>query len=206
MNTFPKISLWKNEAVIENSRTYYQRSWNYDPLLWDVLAQVMDFGNPELLYHSIRVANLAAQIARRLGLTDEQVELIIRASLFHDIGKLGLSPVVLSKPGPLTPIEYESIKTHPDVGAALLQECPDLRTLISIVRHHHEFFNGKGYPDRICGSQIEIEARIISIADAIDAMGSERPYRKALLLSQIILELRRCAGTQFDPHVAEIAI
>lgn len=206
MDAIPKKSLWNNESANENRRPYRQRSWKYDPLLWDRLAQVMDLANPELLHHSIRVANLAAKIAQRLGLTEKQVELIIRVSLFHDIGKLGLSQTILSKPGPLAPLEYESIKTHPDLGAALLRECSDSHSLIPIVRHHHEYFDGNGYPDGIRGSQIEIEARIISIADAIDSMRSERPYRQALSLPQIIRELRRCAGTQFDPLVVETAI
>lgn len=205
MNTFPNVGFGKNN-FIGKDKIFYQRMWKSDHLSWDVLAQVMDHGNPELLSHSIRVAELAAKIARSWGLTDNQVELIIRASLFHDIGKLGIPQSILSKPGALTPVEYESIKTHPNLGAALLQECPDTLSLIPIVRHHHEFFNGMGYPDGIGGNKIEIEARIISVADAIDAMSSSRPYRQVLSSKQIILELRRCAGTQFDPIVVKTAI
>lgn len=203
MNTSLKAGFWNSSSPVDQAKINRRKLWKYDPLLWNVLAQVMDLGNPVLLSHSNRVADLAALIARRLGLTEEQVELIIRASLFHDIGKLALSQTILSKPGPLTPSEYGSVKVHPDLGAALLQECTDSHSLIPIVRHHHEFFDGRGYPDRICGEGIELEARIISVADAVDVMSSDQPYRRALPHRQIIRELQRCSGTQFDPCVVE---
>lgn len=206
MSTIQEVILQTNETIIRSGTAYHQRSWKSDARLWDVLARVMDLSNHDLLNHSIRVSNFAAQIARRLGLTIEAVELIIRASLFHDIGKLAISQSILAKPGSLTPKEYRIVKTHTELGAALLQECSDACQLIPIVRHHHEFFNGKGYPDRISGHEIEIEARIISVADAIDTMNSDRPYRRALPIQQIITELHKSAGTQFDPLVVEAAI
>jgi len=196
----------KNEDVKSHNRVTYQRTWKYDPVLWDVLIQVMSFGTPDLLNHSVRVANLAVKIAQRLGLDQKQIELIIKASLFHDIGKLGVSQKILSKPGRLTPKEYEIVKTHPDVSAALVQECSDSNTLIPILRHHHEFYCGRGYPDKISGNQIEIEARILSVADAMDAMMSDQPYRRRLKKQQIITELQQYTGIQFDPAVVEPAI
>jgi putative two-component system response regulator len=196
----------KPDAFLRKGGLYRSRTWKYDKDLWDVLARVMELGNPDLLNHSLRVADFASKIARRLGLPDAQVGLIFRASLFHDIGKLGVSPAILSKPGSLTPNEYEIVKGHPELGEILLRECFDSRQLIPIVRHHHEHFNGKGYPDRIAGEQIPIEARILSVAEAIDSMSSNRPYCRLFSRRQVIGELERCSATQFDPAVVEAAV
>ena len=179
---------------------------NLNEGLLDTLAEIIDLRDPYVLGHSRGVTNLGTKIAKRIGLHEKQVELVRKGSLLHDIGKLGISQDILAKPGPLTAEEYEIIKTHPKLGAALLEKSPHLRPLIPIVRHHHEFFNGKGYPDKISGNQIAIEARIVSVADAIEAMITDRPYRKARSIEYIIAELQRCSGTQFDPLVTEAAI
>lgn len=102
--------------------------------------------------------------------------------------------------------EYSIIKNHPAIGTSLLQKSLHLRTLIPIVSQHHEFYNGEGYPNRLAGNQISIEARIVSVPDAVEAMSSDRPYRRARPIDYIIKELQRCAGTQFGPHVADVAI
>ena len=174
--------------------------------LLDTLAEIIDLRDPYVLGHSRGVTDLGTKIARRLGLHEKQVELVRKGGLLHDIGKLGISQEILAKPFHLTPEEFEVIKTHPILGATLLEKSPHLRTLIPIVRHHHEFYNGEGYPDKIAGNQIAIEARIISVADAIEAMSSDRTYRKARAPEYIIAELQRCAHTQFDPLVTEAAI
>ncbi len=166
----------------------------------------MGLRNPYLLDHSIGVASFAMRLSRRLGFPHHQVNLIIKASLLHDIGKLSLPGTLLSKPTFLTAAEYEMVKMHPEVGAALLTEHPDTHALTRIVRHHHERFDGQGYPDQIAGDQIEIETRVISIADTVDAMRTNRPYRRALSLEQIIVELHGHANTQFDPYLVEPAI
>jgi HD-GYP domain-containing protein (c-di-GMP phosphodiesterase class II) len=145
-------------------------------------------------------------IAMKMGLNPKQVELIRKGSLLHDVGKLGISMDILAKPGPLSDLEYKKIKDHPEIGARVLEMNPSLRLLIPIVRHHHEFYNGKGYPDGLSGRQIPIEARIVSVADAMEAMASDRPYRKARSNQYIIDEIKRFAGTQFDPKVVEQAI
>ena len=175
-------------------------------VLLDTLAEIIDLRDPYVLGHSRGVTELATKIARRLGLHEKQVELVRKGSLLHDIGKLGISQEILAKPARLTSEEYEVIKTHPKLGAALLEKSPHLRPLIPIVHHHHEFYNGEGYPDKIAGNQIAIEARIVSVADAIEAMSSDRPYRKSRNTEYIIEELKRCSGTQFDPLVTEAAI
>jgi HD-GYP domain-containing protein (c-di-GMP phosphodiesterase class II) len=132
--------------------------------------------------------------------------LIRKAGLLHDIGKLGIPMEILTKPGKLTRDEFEIIKRHAAMGGDLVKNSPSLRPLIPIIRHHHEFYNGGGYPDKLAGNQISIEARIVAVADAIEAMISDRPYRKALRLEQVIEELRKNSGTQFDPLVVKEAV
>jgi len=174
--------------------------------LLDTLAEIIDLRDPYVLGHSKRVTSYATSIAERMGLNPKQVELIRKGSLLHDVGKLGISMDILAKPEALTGLEYEKIKSHPVIGARVLEINPSLRILIPIVRHHHEFYNGKGYPDGISGHQIPIEARVVSIADAIEAMASDRPYRKARTTQYILNELKKFSGIQFDPKVVEQAI
>jgi diguanylate cyclase (GGDEF)-like protein/putative nucleotidyltransferase with HDIG domain len=174
--------------------------------LLETLAEVIDTRDPYVLGHSQKVADLATQIASKMGLHEKQVRLIYNASLLHDIGKLGISKEILSKPSKLSPKEFEIIRTHPALGATILQKSPHLRPLIPAVRHHHEHYNGEGYPDKLARNQIAIEARIISVADAIEAMSTNRPYRKARSKQGIIDELKKHAGSQFDPLVVEVAI
>jgi putative nucleotidyltransferase with HDIG domain len=160
--------------------------------LLDTLAEIIDLRDPYVLGHSKRVTNYATLIAEEMGLNSKQVELIRKGSLLHDVGKLGISMDILSKPGPLSSFEYKKIKDHPVIGARVLEMNPSLRLLIPIVRHHHEFYNGQGYPDRLSEHQIPIEARIVSVADAIEAMASDRPYRKAHS-NQFIIEIGRAS-------------
>ena len=174
--------------------------------LLDTLAEIIDLRDPYVLGHSKRVTHYATMIAEKMGLNSKQVELIRKGSLLHDVGKLGISMDILAKPGPLSSFEYKKIKDHPLIGARVLEMNPSLRMLIPIVRHHHEFYNGKGYPDGLSEHQIPIEARIVSVADAIEAMASDRPYRKARSNQYIIDEVKKFAGTQFDPKVVELAV
>lgn len=174
--------------------------------LLDTLAEIIDLRDPYVFGHSKRVTNYAAAIAEKMGLNPKQVELIRKGSLLHDIGKLGISMDILSKPARLSAQEYEEIKRHPEIGVRILELNPSLRMLIPIVRHHHEFYNGQGYPDGLAEHAIPIEARIVSIADAMEAMGSDRPYRKARSRQYIIEEIKKFAGTQFDPRIVEYAV
>ncbi len=180
------------------------RALNYG--LLDTLAEVIDLGDPYVLGHSIRVAEFATQIASRMGLHKKQIELIRSASMLHDIGKLGISAQLLSKPSTLTFEEYETVKKHVALGAALLEKSPSLRPLAPIIGSHHEHFDGKGYPNRLKGREIPLEARIVATCDAIETMASDRPYRKAMPVEKIIGELQRCSGSQFDPLVVDAAI
>jgi diguanylate cyclase (GGDEF)-like protein/putative nucleotidyltransferase with HDIG domain len=174
--------------------------------LLDTLSEIIDLRDPYVLGHSRQVTKYATEIARLLGLHEKQIQLIYKASLLHDIGKLGISTEILSKPSRLTPEEYEIIKKHVIIGANLVEKSPSLRPLISIIRHHHEFYNGNGYPDNIKENEISLEARIVAVADAIAAMASDRPYRKQLKVETIINELRKFSGRQFDPLVVEVAV
>ena len=174
--------------------------------LLDTLAEIIDLRDPYLFGHSQGVSELATKIAKRMGLHQKQVDLVRKGSLLHDIGKLGISPSILAKPARLTFDEYETIKKHPQIGASLLEKSPHLSQLIPIVRDHHEFYNGEGYPGQVAGNHIAIEARIVSVADAIEAMFSDRPYRKARSTEYIIQELQNCANQQFDPLATQAAI
>ena len=167
--------------------------------LLDTLAEIIDLRDPYLYGHSKRVTSYATDIARGLGLREKQVQLIHKASLLHDIGKLGIASDILAKPSQLTAEEYEIIKAHATLGATLLEKSPSLEPLVPIIRHHHEHFDGQGYPDRLKGNEIPLSARIVTVSDAIEAMNSNRPYRRGIAIASIIAELRRCSGTQFDP-------
>jgi diguanylate cyclase (GGDEF)-like protein/putative nucleotidyltransferase with HDIG domain len=197
-----------NELRMKNTalEKYTEEISKLNDGLLDTLAEIIDLRDPYVLGHSRGVTEFATKLAKRLGLHEKQVELVRKGSLLHDIGKLGISQEILAKPARLTPKEYEIIKKHAIIGASLLANSPYLRSLIPIVRQHHEFYNGEGYPDRLAGNQISIEARIVSVADAVEAMSSDRPYRSARPMEYIIKELQRCAGTQFDPLVADTAI
>jgi putative nucleotidyltransferase with HDIG domain len=170
------------------------------------LSEIIDLRDPYVLGHSKQVSKYATDIARSLHLNEKQIDLVRKAGLLHDIGKLGISMDILTKPAKLTTDEYEIVKTHAALGGELINNSPSLRSLVQIIRHHHEYFNGMGYPDRLSGNQISIEARIVAVADAIEAMISDRPYRRALKTEQVIDELKRCSGTQFDPMVVREAV
>jgi putative nucleotidyltransferase with HDIG domain len=185
---------------------YHRTFQRHDERLAETLAKTLGLRDPNLPVHSLRVSNFAAKLARRLGVPEEQVDIIRRGSLLHDIGKLGISQDILSKPAALSAEEHDIVKTHPFLGATLLRECAEYEPLIPIVLHHHEYFNGQGYPDRIAGNQIELEARIVSVAEAVDVMLSDSPYRRSLSIPHAIIELRKCTKIQFDPLIVETAV
>jgi putative nucleotidyltransferase with HDIG domain len=156
--------------------------------------------------HSERVAAYAVAIARQLGLDDQRVERIELAALLHDLGKVAVSRDILSKKSRLDDDEFRLIQAHPEVGARIIESVPFLSDLVPYIASHHERMDGSGYGEQLTGEQIPVEARLLSVADAFDAMTSSRPYRAALTHEATIAELRRCAGQQFDPVIVEVFI
>ena len=151
--------------------------------------------------HSERVARYAGQIARLIGLSYATVELVKRGGYVHDIGKILIPDSIVQKPGKLTADEQAVIRLHPELGARMLARRPQTRDLANIVLHHHERWDGEGYPNGLKGNEIPLESRIIFVADAFDAMTSERPYGRVLSPQEASAELRRCSGHDFDPQV-----
>ncbi len=156
--------------------------------------------------HSEEVLKLVEQVARELGLDDDEVDRVRAAALLHDIGKVAISDDILNKAGPLDPDEWQVMKDHTIIGERILRAIPGLGSVARIVRHEHERWDGGGYPDGIAGEAIPIGSRIILACDAYHAMTSDRPYRAALTHAQAIAELSSHAGTQFDPQVVEALV
>jgi response regulator RpfG family c-di-GMP phosphodiesterase len=151
--------------------------------------------------HSQRVTLYSMAIAVELGVTGQELEDLHRASVLHDLGKIGVREAVLNKPGKLTEEEFAEIVRHPETAVRILEPIPFFHPLLPAILHHHERFDGKGYPSRLAGKNIPLASRIMSIADTFDAMTSTRAYRKALPVADAIAEIRRCSGTQFDPDI-----
>ncbi len=168
------------------------------------LALAAEYRDDQTGEHTRRVGHLSALLARELGLTDAEVELIRQAAPLHDIGKIGIPDAVLMKPSPLTAAEFDMMKTHTEIGARLLSgsRFPLLRLAQEIARTHHEWWNGNGYLG-LAGDQIPLASRIVSVADTFDAITHDRPYRVGRTIRQAIEELRKEAGRQFDPVVVD---
>jgi len=167
------------------------------------LADIVDMRDHYTFEHSKRVAELARATARRLGLGAEELDIIWMAGRVHDVGKIGIKSSILLKPGHLSTEELAEMQTHPVVGARLIGNFPQFARGRAYVLHHHERWDGKGYPGRLRGEQIPLGARILAVADAWDAMTSHRAYRKALPPEVVQAELARGRGTQFDPRVLD---
>jgi len=170
------------------------------------LATSIDAKDPYTKGHSDRVNQYTLKMARQLKLPEDQLDMLQYMSLLHDIGKIGIKDSVLNKPGKLTEEEFDEIKKHPEVGYRIISEIKYLSKSAEVVRHHHERYNGMGYPSGLIGEKIPLGSRIISVADAYDAMTTERPYKKAMTHEEALLELNRCSGTQFDPRVVKAFI
>jgi len=158
--------------------------------------------DPDVAAHASRVTALALRIARALGAGPRRIEAIRMGGPLHDIGKLGVDPAILAKPSALDDDELEQIRTHPELGAQMIRGRRSLPGAVDCVLHHHERWDGTGYPRGLGGHEIPFEARVLAVADAYDAMTSDRPYRPALSHEEAVAEVERCAGTQFDPQVA----
>ncbi len=198
MQSLERINLELNEAN--------QSIRQLNDELFLTLAKVFDARDPYVGGHASQVAAYAVAIATEMGLSPNQIEVIRQSGYLHDIGKLAIPEAILHKPDSLTDAEYAFIKSHCDVGADFLTTSHGLQHLAPIIRHHHERWDGRGYPAKLAGQAIPLEARILNVCDSVEAMASDRPYHRGLSQEEIIREIRRGAGTQFDPAVAEAFI
>ncbi len=169
------------------------------------LAEAVDAKDAYTRGHSERVGVYASKIARELEFPKSMIERIYIAGLLHDVGKIGVRDAVIGKPERLDPSEHAEMMRHPEIGARILEPVQFLSDVVSCVRHHHEWFDGSsnGYPYRLCGDQIPIGSRVILVADTLESMTSDRPYRKALPLERAAAEIRSFSGSQFDPQCAD---
>ncbi len=196
------------EELVEERTAKLQQAYRYlkkshlDSV--KVLAEAIDAKDPYTRGHSDRVKRMSLAIARHMGFSEERLETLEYGALLHDIGKIGIKDNILQKEGPLSREEYEIIREHPLIGVKIVEGVEFFRDKIPIIRHHHEFYDGSGYPDRLVGEAIPLEARIISLPDAFDAMTSARPHRGVMPLQDAILEMEKCKGKQFDPKVLDI--
>ena len=168
-----------------------------------VIAASMDARDPYTMGHSTRVARIACALGRRLGLNEEELSNLERAAIFHDLGKIQTPDDVLLKGERLSNAEEERMKNHPVDGTEILRMAPFLHRYIPVVRAHHEWYNGEGYPDGLKGDEIPLHSQLIALADAFDAMTTDRPYRQALPEEAAITEILRFRGTQFCPELAD---
>jgi len=170
------------------------------------LVSVVEARDPYVYGHSRRVNTYAVALAEAIGLSPDEVSKVSTAALLHDIGKIGIPDKVLNKKGGLNEEDWRAVKAHPRLGANIISNIPNLVPCVSIILHHHERWDGGGYPEGLKGEEIPIEARILAIADSFEAMTSARPYRPALPFEQVIKELRQGDGHQFDPQLVEVFI
>lgn len=154
--------------------------------------------------HSDRVSEYSVLIGEALGLPEDDIKKLKLGGLFHDIGKIGVPDSILQKEGKLSDDEYSEIKNHPSIGAHILSTASIFQDILPIVKHHHERYDGKGYPSQLAGENIPYLARITAVADTFDAMTTKRSYRDSLPLDYVISEFERCKGTQFDPKIADV--
>lgn len=207
------ISDWKMEADLSmyRNKASFHRSQRTDKnenlkQLISCLITIEEAKDSYTAYHSDRVCSLSGLLARKMGLTEETISMISDAAALHDIGKVGISDAILLKPGRLTDEEFDKIKEHPVIGAKILMKSNYMQEFVQIVMHHHERYDGKGYPDGISGIEIPLGSRIIAIADSIDAMTSRRIYRDALPLSVCREEIVKNKGKMYDPAIVSITL
>jgi len=189
----------KNATLLESTKEMYSAAVR-------ALAATVDIRDSYTMHHSEHVSMIAKKVAEQMGMPEDEIEVIELAGLVHDIGKVGIPDAILQKPGPLGPSERSVMTNHSLLGASILERAGMLADLAPLVLHHHEWHNGAGYPDRLNGGEIPIGAAILSVADALDTMISDRPYRPGMSLDKACEELERCAGAQFHPEVVKALI
>lgn len=189
--------------AIENVRLYQNIRDNYLKTIRG-FALAVEAKDRYTHGHSENVMKYTIVLAKKLGLSDTEIEQVKYAGLLHDIGKIGVPELILNKPGKLTDEEFEEIKKHPELGARIIADVPFLKSLVPLVLHHHEFFNGSGYPQGIAGNDIPLGARILCVCDAFEAMTSDRPYRQAMPFEKALSILEQNKQKQFDPAIVDL--
>jgi HD-GYP domain-containing protein (c-di-GMP phosphodiesterase class II) len=190
----------KNSALIESMEALQS---SYKATL-GAFSGMLDARDSETEGHSQRVVTYALAIGQAMGLSAKELAVLEVGALLHDIGKVGVSDAILRKNGPLNAEEWVEMRRHPEIGYDLIARIPFLEAASPVVRHHHERWDGQGYPDGLRGEDIPLAARIFTVADSFDAMVSDRPYRPGRPAEQALREICRCAGEQFDPQVVEV--
>ena len=188
------MALSENEKLLERTKRAYLSTITS-------LARTIEAKDPYTGGHTERVAEYALMLARELGFGDDELQAVEVGAVIHDIGKIGIPDRILLKPGRLDSDEFEEMRKHPEISSYILDELDLPKVVRDMARNHHERFDGKGYPDGLKGNQIPLAARILTVADAFDAMTSDRPYRRALSQEVAAAEIRRNAGSQFCPDV-----
>ncbi|MCL6582593.1 MAG: HD domain-containing protein [bacterium] len=207
LDDFELLTTIASEAAVavENFNLYNDLKKSYFDTI-RALVNAIEAKDPYTYGHSERVTELSLLIARELGLPEKSLEILRHASILHDVGKIGVSLNILHKEMTLSPDEVAMVREHSLIGSKIIDHISFLKEVREGIKHHHERYDGRGYPDGLGPSQVSIETRILAVADAFDAMTSDRPYRQAQRPEEALQELRRCAGTQFDPAIVNVFI
>ena len=195
---FMQLTKNKTPQVISNILT-----WIRQQKLSATFASIIKKQDKETASHSKRVAVMAEALAKKIKLSRKEIKKIKQSGRLHDLGKISIPEEILNKPGTLTDEEYKYMQKHPNIGREIIEQFPEFQKEASLVHHHHEWFNGNGYPSGISKYDIPLGSRIIAIADAYDAMTSDRVYRKALPKEEALKRIRNGKGSQFDPIIAD---
>ena len=196
MNTIKTINKQLHDKNEELERAYLDTI--------GILRQTVEAKDPYTRGHSDRVSEYSVLIGKKLGLDEKTLHILKIGGLFHDIGKIGIPDSILLKESKLSDEEYSQIKNHPMIGVHMLGDAAYITEILPIVKHHHERYDGRGYPSQLVGDDIPYVARIAAVADTFDAMTSKRSYRDSLPIDVVRAEIERCSGTQFDPNIAKV--
>ena len=196
MNTIRSINMALEDKNEELEKAYLDTI--------GILRQTVEAKDPYTRGHSDRVSEFSVLIGKKMGLDEATLHTLKIGGLFHDIGKIGIPDSILLKESKLSDDEYSQIKNHPTIGAHILGDAKVFKDILPMVKHHHERFDGRGYPSGLAGTDIPLIARITAVADTFDAMTSKRTYRNSLPLDFVKEEIKKCSGTQFDPEIANI--
>ena len=196
MNTIKTINKQLHDKNEELERAYLDTI--------GILRQTVEAKDPYTRGHSDRVSEFSVLIGKKLGLDEKTLHILKIGGLFHDIGKIGIPDSILLKESKLSDEEYSQIKNHPMIGVHMLGDAAIFTDILPIVKHHHERYDGRGYPSQLVGDDIPYVARIAAVADTFDAMTSKRSYRDSLPIDVVRAEIERCSGTQFDPNIAKV--